>query len=140
MKPIPVYEGRVMFTTYDAAAALAAVDIDISNERYGLEDLRAGMNVELEHGTKFPDLDVTGDDPVVTLKIALAHLREFPDYYDRLEVMEREADTAWEGEREFRIGICSPHTGNPPPPELVPTGTPRAAKARGVLQVRLAGV
>ena len=103
MKPTPVYEGRVMFTTYDAAAALAAVDIDISNERYGLEDLRAGMNVELEHGTKFPDLDVTGDDPVVTLKIALAHLREFPDYYDRLEVMEREADAAWEGERDSEI-------------------------------------
>ena len=89
-----------MFTIDDAAAALAALNIDISRERYGLEDLRAGMNVELEHGTKFPDLDVTGDDPVVTLKIALAHLREFPDYYDRLEVMEREADAAWEGERD----------------------------------------
>ena len=31
------------------------------------------MNVELEHGTRFPDLDVSGDDPVITLKIALAH-------------------------------------------------------------------
>jgi hypothetical protein len=43
-------------------------------------------------------LDVTGDDPVITAKIALAHLREFPDYYDRLEAMEREAEAAWESE------------------------------------------
>ena len=81
-----------MFTTEDAAAALEAAGIDISAERYGLEDVRDGMNVELEHGTRFPDLDVSGDDPVITLKIALAHLREFPDYYERLEVMEREGE------------------------------------------------
>jgi hypothetical protein len=58
------------------------------------------MNVELEHGTRFPDLDVSGDDPVITLKIALAHLREFPDYYERLEVMEREGEAA----RESKLG------------------------------------
>ena len=86
-----------MFTTEDAVAALAAAGIDISDERYGLDDVRDGMNVELEHGTRFPDLDVTGDDPVVTAKIALAHLREFPDYYQRLDVMERDAEAAWEG-------------------------------------------
>lgn len=85
-----------MFTTEDASAALAAAGIDISAEQYGLEDVRDGMNVELEHGTRFPDLDVSGDDPVVTLKIALAHLREFPDYYERLEVMESEGEAAWE--------------------------------------------
>lgn len=85
-----------MFTTEDAAATLADAGIDISAERYGLEDVRDGMNVELEHGTRFPDLDVTGDDPVITAKIALAHLREYPDYYERLEIMEREAEAAWE--------------------------------------------
>lgn len=85
-----------MFTKDDVAAALAAADIDISHERYGLEEVRDGMNVELEHGTRFPDLDVSGDDPVITLKIALAHLREFPDYYERLEVMEREGQAALE--------------------------------------------
>ena len=84
-----------MFTTEDAAAALAAAGIDISDERYDLDAVRDGMNVELEHGTRFPDLDVSGDDPVVTVKIALAHLREFPDYYERLEVMEREGEAAW---------------------------------------------
>jgi hypothetical protein len=86
-----------VFTMEDAAAALAAAGLDISGERYGLEAVRDGMNVELEHGTRFPDLDVSGDDPVVTLKIALAHLREFPDYYERLEVMEREGEAAWGG-------------------------------------------
>ena len=85
-----------MFTSNDAAKALDLAGIDISNERYTIEDVATGMNVEAEHGTMFPDLDVTGDDPVITAKIALAHLREFPDYYERLEVMEREAEAAWE--------------------------------------------
>ena len=84
-----------MFTSNDAANALDIAGIDISNERYTIEDVATGMNVEAEHGTRFPDLDVTGDDPVITSKIALAHLREFPDYYVRLEVMEREAEAAW---------------------------------------------
>ena len=93
-----------MFTTDDAAEAVARADIDISDERYGLDDVRDGMNVELEHGTRYPDLDVTGDDPVVSAKIALAHLREFPDYYQRLEVMESEADAAWALEPEADTG------------------------------------
>ena len=87
-----------MFTSSDAARALDLAGIDISNERYTIEDVAEGMNVEAEHGTRFPDLDVTGDDPVITAKIALAHLREFPDYYERLEVMEREAEVAWESQ------------------------------------------
>jgi hypothetical protein len=49
------------------------------------------MNVELEHGLRDPATNVTGDDPVLTGKIALAHLNEFPDYYTRLERMEEEA-------------------------------------------------
>ena len=85
-----------MFTRKDAASALDAAGIDVSEERYGLDDVLVGMNVELEHGKRYPDLDVTGDDPVVTLKIALAHLREFPDYYDRLAVMEREGEETWD--------------------------------------------
>lgn len=87
-----------MFTIEDAAAALDAAGIDISGEPYGLDDVRDGMNVELEHGTRFSDLDVTGDDPVTTVKIALAHLREFSDYYERLVLMEREGEAAREAE------------------------------------------
>ena len=94
-----------MFTTADAESALTAIGLDISNERFGVEQVRKGMDVELEHGTRFPDLDVTGDDPVVTAKIALAHLREFPDYYERLESMEREADAAWAVMLESDAGV-----------------------------------
>ena len=50
-----------------------------------------GMEVELEHGLQDPATNVTGDDPLVTGKIALAHLNEFPDYYTRLDRMEAEA-------------------------------------------------
>ena len=54
---------------------------------------------ELEHGAHDPQTDVTGDDPIVTGKIALAHMKEFPDYYERLERMEAEAEREW-AERE----------------------------------------
>lgn len=50
-----------------------------------------GLDVELEHGSRDPETDVSGNDPIVTGKIALAHLTEFPDYYTRLAVLERDA-------------------------------------------------
>jgi hypothetical protein len=53
-----------------------------------------GMDVELEHGLHDPATNVTDSDPVVTGKIALAHLNEFPDYYTRLGLMEEEAKRA----------------------------------------------
>jgi len=54
------------------------------------------MDVELEHGTRDPDTNVTGDDPFLTGKIALAHLRELPDYYTRLARMESDGEAAGE--------------------------------------------
>jgi hypothetical protein len=51
-----------------------------------------GMDVELEHGTENSVTNVTDDDPLLTGKIALAHLNEFPDYYTRLHEMEEEAE------------------------------------------------
>jgi hypothetical protein len=51
-----------------------------------------GLDVELEHGLHDPATDVTGNDPIITGKIALAHLNEFTDYYTRLAKMEREAE------------------------------------------------
>jgi len=57
-----------------------------------LEQFRMGLAVELEHGQRDPETDVTHDDLNVTGKIALAHLREIPDYYTRLARMEREAE------------------------------------------------
>ena len=66
-------------------------EIGVDWDRFDLEQFRAGMDVELEHGAHDPQTDVTGDDPIITGKIALAHMKEFPDYYVRLERMEEEA-------------------------------------------------
>ena len=67
-------------------------EIGVDWSRYDLEQFTAGIDVEYEHGSHDPQTDVTGDDPIVTGKIALAHMKEFPDYYERLERMEREAE------------------------------------------------
>jgi hypothetical protein len=75
-----------------------AIGVDWS--RFDVEQFRAGMDVEYEHGSHDPQTDVTGDDPIVTGKIALAHMKEFPDYYERLERMEREAEADWSGKSE----------------------------------------
>ena len=74
-----------------------AIGVDWS--AFDLEQFRAGMDVEYEHGSHDPQTNVTGDDPIVTGKIALAHMKEFPDYYERLERMEREADAFWSDHR-----------------------------------------
>ena len=50
-----------------------------------------GLEVEFEHGSHDSQTNVTNDDPVLTAKIALAHLKELPDYYTRLKKMEGEA-------------------------------------------------
>ena len=51
-----------------------------------------GLNVELEHGTKYPNTNITNNDPVLTGKIALAHLNEVKDYYTKLKTVEGEED------------------------------------------------
>ena len=79
------------FTTEEAQSYGARIGIDWSTAPYDVEEFRSGMEVELEHGSHDPETDVTGDDPIVTAKIARAHLNEFPDYYTRLDRMEKEA-------------------------------------------------
>ncbi|TMM12190.1 MAG: hypothetical protein E6F98_08910 [Actinobacteria bacterium] len=71
-------------------------EIGVDWARFELEQFRKGMDVEFEHGSHDPQTDVTHDDPIVTGKIALAHMKEFPDYYERLERMERDAEREWE--------------------------------------------
>ena len=61
-------------------------------DKFDVEQFTMGLNVELEHGRKDSATDVTHDEPVVTGKIALAHLNEIPDYYTRLAVMENDAE------------------------------------------------
>lgn len=70
--------------------------LGIKWSKFDVEQFRRGMDVELEHGLHDPETNVTNDDPLVTGKIALAHLNEFPDYYTRLEKMEHEAEAYWE--------------------------------------------
>ncbi len=70
--------------------------LGISWDKFDVEQFTKGLNVELEHGSRDPEVNVTNNDPVLTGKIALAHLKEFPDYYTRLEKMEREAKEFWE--------------------------------------------
>ncbi len=81
---------RKHFTAVEARKIGEALDIDWS--RFDVEQYRMGLDVELEHGKVDPQTNVTDDDPIMTGKIALAHLNEFPDYYTRLEKMEREAE------------------------------------------------
>lgn len=69
--------------------------LGIDWKKFGVEQFWMGLDVELEHGTRDPDTNVTNDDPLLTGKIALAHLKEFPDYYTRLKKMEAEADEFW---------------------------------------------
>ncbi len=68
-------------------------------DEFDLKQFRAGLGVELEHGTVNETTNVTNDDPLKTGKIALAHLTEFPDYYTRLDKMEEEAKRFWQAKR-----------------------------------------
>jgi Protein of unknown function (DUF5661) len=69
--------------------------LGIDWSKFGVEQFWLGLEVELEHGTRDPETNVTNDDSLLTGKIAAAHLNEFPDYYTRLAKMEQEADEFW---------------------------------------------
>lgn len=86
---------RKKFTRDEALTIATDLGMDFEALDYDLEQFRMGMDVELEHGLRSPSTDVTGDDAVLTGKIALAHLNEFPDYYTRLAILEREAADHW---------------------------------------------
>jgi len=79
------------FTRKEALAIATELGIDFKALKCDLEQFRMGLGVELEHGRISPKTNVTGDGWNLTGKIALAHLTEFPDYYTRLAVLEREA-------------------------------------------------
>ncbi len=76
-------------TREQARAVALELGLDFRCLPFDLDRFRRGMEVELEHGLRDPDTNVTNDDPFLTGKIALAHLREAPDYYDRLAALER---------------------------------------------------
>ncbi len=67
-------------------------EVNVEGMNIGLDSFRVGLEVELEHGTRFRDANVTNNHPILTGKIVLAHLKESLDYYERLEVAELEGD------------------------------------------------
>ena len=79
----------------DEQAKAIGEELGITWDKFDVDQFRRGMDVELEHGLVDSQTNVTGSDPQVTGKIAWAHLKEFPDYYDRLEKMEKEAENFW---------------------------------------------
>ena len=83
-----------LFSAEEAKRVGEMLGIDWS--KFDVEQFRMGMDVELEHGNVNSNTNVSDDDPLVTGKIALAHLNEFPDYYTRLYKMEEEAEEFWE--------------------------------------------
>ena len=80
-------------------ARLIGTQLGLDWTQIDLEQFRRGLEVELEHGARDPETNVTGDDLALTGKIAWAHLKEFPDYYTRLDKLEAEADAYWASRR-----------------------------------------
>lgn len=89
------HDEEYRFTLEEAHRIGRYLGIDFERCGYDVEQYRTGLEVELEHGRVNPLTNVTDDDPILTGKIALAHLNEFPDYYKRLTRMEEEAEKYW---------------------------------------------
>ncbi len=81
------------FTIEDARRIGTELGIEWEASPFGVGQYLLGLEVELEHGARDPETNVTNDDELITGKIAWAHLKELPDYYTRIAVMEAEADS-----------------------------------------------
>ena len=95
------------FSTEESKHIAHKIGVKLSN--IGIEQLRKGLRVELEHGTEGPKKDgintnVTNDDPLKTGKIALAHISEAPGYYTALDKMEKK-----EEQKEEKKAIIKKH-------------------------------
>ncbi len=91
---LSVTSKKKQFNLDEAKKIGEALGVDWNN--FKVEQFRMGLEVELEHGQRDSDTNVTNDDTLLTGKIALAHLKEFPDYYTRLAKMEKEAEAFWD--------------------------------------------
>lgn len=72
-----------MFVYNIKDALYAAAILEINFDKFSPEEFLEGINIELEHGTISPKTNVTNDNLIMTAKIALAHLNEFPNYYNK---------------------------------------------------------
>lgn len=78
------------FTEDEAETIAESLGVDLGE--FGLEQFRMGLDIELEHGLVDPVTDITHNDPILTGRIVLAHLKRVPDYYTRLQEIETEAE------------------------------------------------
>ena len=85
------------FSSEEARAV--GMQLKLDWKQIDLEQFRRGLEVELEHGEVDPETNVTGDNLVLTGKIAWAHLKEIRDYYTRLDQLEAEA------EEQFKMSV-----------------------------------
>jgi Protein of unknown function (DUF5661) len=81
-------DGRVL----PEEAGVILKEVNVEGMNIPLANFIVGLAVELEHGTRFKDANVTNNHPLLTGKIVLAHLKETMDYYQRLDVAELEGD------------------------------------------------
>ncbi|MDP9301160.1 MAG: hypothetical protein M3P43_09760 [Actinomycetota bacterium] len=93
---------RHAFTEMQTRAIAALIGLDLNGAAFDVDMFRRGLDVELEHGRRDPETNVTDDDPLITGKIAWAHLKELPDYYDRLKVLETGTDGRATATRRLR--------------------------------------
>ena len=91
-------DARRKFTVDDARRIGEQIGIDWTTSPFDPEQFQLGLAVELEHGSRDPDTNVTDDDEVTTGKIAWAHLKEIADYYTRLNAMEAAAEAEAAGQ------------------------------------------
>lgn len=68
-----------------------------------MSEWKYGLEIELEHGTENPITNITNDDLILTAKIALAHIMEFPDYYKRLKRLEEQAKKYWSRRKKLNV-------------------------------------
>lgn len=79
-----------MYNLQDALYAAALLNVKFDG--FTPQEFLEGINIELEHGTISPKTNVTNDNLIITAKIALAHLNEYPNYYNKdygLKVFEK---------------------------------------------------
>jgi len=74
-------------------------DLGIDWNEIKLDEFTTGINIEFEHGSNDPETNVTNNNEKMTAKIAWAHLKEFPDYYTRLEKLEEKAEEFWKNKK-----------------------------------------
>ena len=73
-------------------AKIILTELKTADMKVTQADFQRGLEVELEHGIRFDEANVTNNHPIITGKIVLAHFKESLDYYQRLEVAEIEGD------------------------------------------------